>query len=333
MRTALPQALAWPLLLASLCVSGLTGASVERRLFPGVPEGADRLFAQDSDPQPGSAGQASQRLRQTADSYVADYRFLNFNHDELSVRFQSRKSALGPYNAEYGYSKKDLAELSQWQENARQGIYRLAVKSHKSQSQLDAALANIKAQYDQKVAEYMQSKACHVYPQNVVEVDVPLVVRRNAPLLKSIAGALDQVAQQKQYDQESVIGAVASLVQTALVYKVPPDIVGDVHTVGFVPPVTTLVQGWGDCQTKTALLASVLANWPSMRMVGVAVPGHYLMAVLRIPGKDEAFVEHEGLQYVLIEPAGPAWLPPGMISEHSQELMAASDGFRIDPFF
>src|SRR5689334_4285513 len=101
MRTALPQALAWPLLLASLLVSGATGASVERRLFPGTAAGADRLFAQDSDPQPGGAGQASQRLRQTPDALVADYRFLNFNHDTLSVHFQSKKSALGPYNGEY----------------------------------------------------------------------------------------------------------------------------------------------------------------------------------------------------------------------------------------
>lgn len=333
MRTALPLALAWPLLLTSILVSAVLGSRVENRLFPGLPEGSDRTFAQESDPQPGGAGQASQRIKQTPDALAAEYRFLNFNHDTLNVHFQSRKAALSSYNREYGYSKRDLGEISQWQENARQSIYKLAVKAGKSQAQLDAAMANIKKQYDQKVADYMLSKHCKIYPGQVVEVDVQQTVKDNAPLLKSVAGALDQVAQQKSYDQESVIGAVTSLVQTALVYKVPPDQVGEVHTVGFVAPVQTLVQGWGDCITKTALLGSILANWPSMRMVGVAVPGHYLMAVLRIPGKDEAMVEYNGLQYVLIEPAGPAWLPAGMISEHSQNLMAASEGFRIDPFF
>lgn len=334
MRTGLPLSRAAALAAASWAVAAIVGARCERRLFPPLPPGSERRYAQDSEgPRPGSAGQASQRVRQTTELHVVDYSFLNFNQDTISVHFQTKKAALAAYNKEYGYTPRELSELGAWHENARQGLYRLAVKAGKSQAQLDSALAGVKAQYDQKVAEYMQSKACHIYPHNVVEVDVPIVVKRNALLLQSVSVSLDQVAQSRQYDQETLIGAVTSLAQTALVYKVPPDTIGEVHTIGFLPPVTTMVYGWGDCQTKTALLASILANWPSMKMVGVAVPGHYLMAVLRIPGKDEAFVEYNGLQYVLIEPAGPAWLPPGTVAEHTTNLMAASDGFRIDPLF
>jgi hypothetical protein len=68
-------------------------------------------------------------------------------------------------------------------------------------------------------------------------------------------------------------------------------------------------------------------------MIGLAVPGHYLMGVLRIPGKGELFVEHEGLQYVLIEPAGPAWLPPGQVSRDTVALLKSSEGYAIEPFF
>jgi hypothetical protein len=105
------------------------------------------------------------------------------------------------------------------------------------------------------------------------------------------------------------------------------------HNGGLLQPATTMIKGWGDCDTKTALLASILANWPQMRMVGVAVPGHYLMGVLRIPEKGDAFVEHGGLQYVLIEPAGPAWLPPGRVADTTVALLESSEGYRIDPLF
>jgi hypothetical protein len=93
------------------------------------------------------------------------------------------------------------------------------------------------------------------------------------------------------------------------------------------------VRGWGDCDTKTGLLASILSNWPGMKLVGVSVPGHYLMGVLRIPDKRDVFVEYDGLQYVLVEPAGPAWLPPGSVSDFTTNLLQSPEGYHIDAFF
>ena len=68
-------------------------------------------------------------------------------------------------------------------------------------------------------------------------------------------------------------------------------------------------------------------------MVGIAVPGHYLMAIRRIPGKGDMFVRYEGLEYVLVEPAGPAWLEPGQVGVHTKELLAGREGYRVEPFF
>ena len=72
---------------------------------------------------------------------------------------------------------------------------------------------------------------------------------------------------------------------------------------------------------------------PTSKMVGIAVPGHYLMGILRIPAKRDVYVEYGGLRYVLIESAGPAWLPPGTVADHTMALLQGVDGFRIDPFF
>lgn len=290
--------------------------------------------AQDSgDDEEEAESRSYQRIRSGGASVVAEYGFQNFNRDKLSVRFEVARKALNEYEATYGYSKADLDGIEAWHDAARQGAYQYAVKNNKGQKALDAAMANLKAERDKKVREYMSERGFKVLPGHVVRVDMPAVVRRNAPLLKPLSLSFDDIASKRRYDSESLIGAVTSMVQTALAYKIPPVLAGTKHTGGLLPPLKAVTAGWGDCDTKTALLASILANWPHMRIVGLAVPGHYLMAVLRIPGKGEMFVEYQGLQYVLIEPAGPAWLPPGSVGRDTVTMLNASEGYAIEPFF
>ncbi len=130
-----------------------------------------------------------------------------------------------------------------------------------------------------------------------------------------------------------IIGAVLSYAQTAVKYKEPDDVYKGKHTGGILPPITTVVLGWGDCDTKTGMVASILSNWGQMRMVGVSVPGHYLMAVLQIPDKGDMYVEYKGLQYILLEPAGPGWFPPGHVADETVAQLNGSDGYKMYPFF
>ncbi len=240
--------------------------------------------------------QSYQRPRVLPDAYSIDYGYLNFNQDRIDLSYKVPKRALASYEAEFGYRMQDA-----------------------------------KAAPDP--AAYLQSRGFRFIGDHLVFVDVPGTVRRNAPLFKPISLALDKIAQDRGYDQGDLLGAVVSLTQTAMLYKELPDTIGDLHIGGFMPPMAAFVKGWGNCDTKTAVAASILSNWPHMRMVGVAVPGHYLFAVLRIPNKDDMFVEYDGLQYVLVEPVGPAWLPPGTVAQSTQDLLASSEGYRIEPFF
>jgi hypothetical protein len=123
------------------------------------------------------------------------------------------------------------------------------------------------------------------------------------------------------------------LAQIAMFYKEPDDVIDGVHNGGLLPPLTSVAYGWGDCDTKTGVVASILANWPDTKMVGISVPGHFLMGVLQVPEKGDTIIEYGGLQYVLLEPAGPAWLPPGHVGEETSALLAGRDGYKIEPFF
>jgi hypothetical protein len=340
MRFALPLPLLSGLWAASFALVVHVAAGVQERIAV-RPVGIDVIYKQDDEnadqEQEQAPGQSKtyQRLRKSPQAYMADYGFTNFNRDFLTIHYQLPKRPYEEYINSWGYSTAYLDNLKTWSSQARDAALKTATAKHETQAQFNQDLAAIEVQYNQKVKDYMASKSFRFLSgkDKEVEVDMPKVIRDNSVYVKSLSQAFDQVATQKRYDSGNLIGAVASMVQTAIIYWVMPPVVGTVHNGGFWPPLQTLMTGRGDCITKTGVLASVLANFPQMRMVGLALPGHYLMAILRIPNKGDLFVEYQGLQYVLVEPAGPAWLTPGSVGEHTQILLEASQGYRIEPFF
>lgn len=298
-------------------------------------EEADDGVDEDSPPPPfrGGGPKTYQRIRKTPALRAADYGFVNFNRDRIELSFSMAEKDFQPYNRAFGYRKEDVDELREWRENAKQGAYKLAVKTGKSQAQLDAAVAAIEKEYDQRLREYLSSKGFKLLKGNVVAVDMPALVKRNAPQIKPLALNFERVATNNRYRSPEIIGAALSFVQTALHYRQPDAVYKGKHTGGVLPPLTAALLGWGDCDTKTGLLGSLLANWGQMRMVGVSVPGHYLMGVLLIPEKGDLFLEYQGLQYVLVEPAGPAWLPPGRVADSTVAMLNGREGYKIEPFF
>ena len=320
-------------LITALCAYAATAALAWR--YEGLLlRPADGLHAQAAaQEEAATEARATQRLRQTPDAYIAEYSFENFNRDLIEVRYQTPRSAYASYCGGFWYSKVELDAIETWHNQARQGAYQLAADARKTQAQLDAALSRLKAERDKRMRDYLASRGFRLLSGDLIEADVPQIVRRSRAPLEPLALAFERIAAAKSYDSESLVGSVLAMVQTALHYQIPPNLEKGRHTGGILPPLMALMRGWGDCDSKTGLLASVLANWPQLRMVGIAVPDHYLMAILRIPGKGDAFVEYQGLQYVLVEPAGPAWLPPGTVGADTLPMLQASDGFRVEPFF
>jgi hypothetical protein len=332
MRTAIPLAPLACLAAAAFALTARIGAQWEERLV--VYPVAGMAVRSQSSGDGGLRGlNGDQTLKQTPTSYVAEYAFKNFNSDPLKVHFEVAKDDFDSHEGQWGYKDSDIADLKAWHEKARKTAFNEAVAQGKSQPQLNAALADLKALYEKKRADYLQSRCFTLEEGGVVDVDMPQLVRTHSGRVATLAREFDKIARDKRYDSSSVIGSVTAMVQTAVEYKVPPNVVNGVHTGGLWPPVKTLVGGWGDCDTKTGLLASILANWPAIKMIGVSLPDHYLMAILRIPQKGELFVEYRGLQYVLVEPAGPAWLTPGSVGDETQHLLDAPQGPRIEAFF
>jgi|GEM_PF-959418 len=261
----------------------------------------------------------------------AEYGFLNFNNDSLRVSFSIAEDSLSAYSRGYGYSDAELKAIRNWYETELHNAYQYAVKNKHSQKQLDAASAAIEADYKGRQQNLWTERGFRLQRGNVLSADIPAIVRRNVKNMRPVAISLNDIADKMDYDPETLVAASLAMVQTAIEYKIPPDVTAGKHTGGILPPMEAMSRGWGDCDTKTALLASILSNWDGIRLIGVSIPRHYLMAVMRSPGKGDLFVEYKGLQYVLLEPAGPAWLPPGKVGESTLEFIKSSDGFALEP--
>jgi hypothetical protein len=250
------------------------------------------------------AAEASGDSRITA-SYV------NHNRDPLSVSFLLPQQAVRDATAEFGWSAAETQEMAR-------------------------TCGCTQEQYDAKVEDYYRSRAVawrQTEGGRRLHVDVPRVVERNRPRLRELAAAFDRLAAGRGYGPDETLGAMIAFVQSALPYQRPPDEEGGRDILGFYPPPRALQEGFGDCDTKSALLASILGNFPGTRMIGVHVPRHYLVGIARMPRPGDAFIEYQGEPFVLIEPSGPARLPPGQIGPQTQAALATMDGVRIDPLF
>jgi hypothetical protein len=256
--------------------------------------------------EPRPAG-ASFRRKVLGDGlYEVSYGFKNFDNTTMNLSFTIVEAEIEGSRKEFGWKKEEVDAVFQKAKN-------------------DAEAAELTKQY-------FRSKGFRVINKTTVQADVPLLVKRNKPRTNGLALALQHEADEHGYGSDEIVGAATAMIQTAMAYGIPPDIEKGRHIGGMHPPPQALVEGWGDCDTKTAVLGSLLLNWDDLHAVGVSLPRHYLLAIERVARSGDAFVEHNGNQYVLVESAGPAWLPPGTIGEETQQLMDALDGIPIQPF-
>jgi hypothetical protein len=298
-----------------------------------LPAAQIRTFDQASGVISKLSNRAYQHVAASGLMQFCEYGFFNFNSDFLKISYQLPRKELQDYCAAYGYADEEILRLDSEHQYSYNNAVNFARSHSLSQDQLAALLKNIDRQYKLNLKVYMASCGFKIQPGNIALVDMPDLVKRNIPRLQKVAQAFERIAKQGNYDSAATIGAVTSLVQSALRYQVPPKVRAGKNTGGILPPLEALLRGWGDCDTKTALLASILGNWGLVRMVGISLPRHYLMAIRRSPNAGDMYVRYQGVDYVLIDPAGPAWLPPGQVGSASADSLQSDNGYAIEPFF
>ena len=95
-------------------------------------------------------------------------------------------------------------------------------------------------------------------------------------------------------------------------------------TLEFRPPLAVLQQHGGDCDSKAALLATILrAVHPDLPLAMVYLPEHAMLAIQLPHASGERYVNLQGRRMLLVDVVGPAMLPIGSVGERSGTLLSA----------
>ena len=263
----------------------------------------------------GAGGATYTRRLDSDGNYEVRASFRSFSGDPLSVAFRFSPQSSHESVREFGVSVEELDALMAAC-RARSGCDQEEFNRHTTRYYRDHSLTLSQERADQA-------------PK--LRVDVPRVVERNRARVKPVAAALRRLAAQQGRDTEWMMEAAIALVQSGMVYRQPATWDGGRKILGFYPPLRALERGYGDCDTKSALLAAILQNLSSTPLVGVHVPQHYLLGMARTPRSDQAYIVHQGRPYVLVEAAGPAARRPGEVSKATHAALVLKKGIRVDP--
>lgn len=119
----------------------------------------------------------------------------------------------------------------------------------------------------------------------------------------------DLAAEKERSDWREFLGLGASFVQ-GIRYEIPPDSrmgpEGErIVTCGVALPLEVLANGWGDCDSKCFLLASLLANVDGAGVILLQGENHMFLGVACPPRPLDRYVTVQGIDYVLVEVTHP----------------------------
>lgn len=328
-----------PVPIGRLLVAGLiaTGGPllIQQRVRPHAPRSEPRLI---------SAAQATGPIDATgrarsSDANTRRYRFRDHLGAKVEVEVQIPEESVRRARSEFGYRPSELAQFQAELHRAHQDAVAAArAACRETPARCDAhrrALAQtqrtLTAKAEAARAAFLQSRGFRIWPSpGLLSADIPALVERNAPRLRPVAERFARLAERRAYGRPDLLGALTVFAQSALQYRLPPPLRNGRVTGGIITPPEVLAEGWGDCDSKSAMLASLFVAWPSLAPVGISIPGHYLLAVRKIPGPRDAFIRFQGVPYVLVYPAGPARMRPGRVAPRTMAAIRLGTGVHVE---
>lgn len=101
---------------------------------------------------------------------------------------------------------------------------------------------------------------------------------------------------------------------------------------GFNPPAKLLWENQGDCDSKMTLTATLLrALMPRISMAMIYMDKHAFIGIGIASSVGEIAIKHQGVNYLLAEPTGPALYPLGKIAPES-ELAITQGRYVVEVF-
>jgi hypothetical protein len=269
------------------------------------------------------------------DHYIFNYQWLDHDNQQQSLSFALTKAALferfrmlKSYNSEFTHKSIMRNVKEQLKEKPLSGVQAFFVQKNgemviqiKGLNNKDVTLGY------QQVKEMEQEASNQFFKDNYYQLftthDEQAGVKVN-----HVSIANDSVA-----DFKVVKPIILEKVSIKNVRKVTNYVLSFVQTIpystlesritssgaGFNPPAKLLWENQGDCDSKMTLTATILrALMPRISMAMIYIDQHAFIGI-GIPAKaGEMSIEHQGVNYLLGEPTGPALYKLGQLAPESE---------------
>ncbi|WP_158971352.1 hypothetical protein [Paraglaciecola sp. L3A3] len=158
--------------------------------------------------------------------------------------------------------------------------------------------------------------------QKVVKPDHLRYIAENTKVLLPVAQALYQKIPENS-ETRLYVNLLLSWVQS-----IPYSALEDRKTsngAGYLPPPLILSNNQGDCDSKSALTASLIRSLlPDAKLIMLYLPNHALLGISLPFRTTERTLNIEGIEYLLMEPTGPANMNLGEIADSSNRAISGN---------
>ncbi|MBI3922438.1 MAG: hypothetical protein HY318_13535 [Armatimonadetes bacterium] len=181
-------------------------------------------------------------------------------------------------------------------------------------AQVQQQMEEAKRQWEENAARLRQEHEANIQRSGFVRQgeallpNFPRLRQLNAPRVQKLAQQLNTLAQKSKLGERGTAELMLSFVQE-IKYRVPPKERRGLYTGGLLTPVEVLAEGYGDCDSKSLLLATLLSAGTPLKVVLLTGCEHMIVGMEGNPRAGENAVTFQGRTYLLCEASSGVWEP------------------------
>ena len=208
-------------------------------------------------------------------NYEIDYTFEGITNSLISIHFSMEKKSTDKAIDVYGVPESML------------GTYQVLPKVIKKRKEL------------MRAGMFRQEK------QKLLP-DYNALISYYSPFVKPISELIVEILEKNKMDTERNRIELAMRLVQDIPYKVPPDRRGDKITSGLFTPPEILVNGYGDCDSKTILFISILRYLIDEDKILILEQENHMLTAIKAKTKSGSiFIRYRGSKYLIAETPGP----------------------------
>lgn len=239
------------------------------------------------------------------------YTWIDFDGTQKTVTFAIQSPDIAESEKEFGATPGEMSTRKV------SLTYRIKYPSNASPQLLRRLKEKAKADSERKAQAMLNSQRLnmlsHGYSmvgKDKVGVDLSAAWNRNRRRMNTY---VEQFTSQTGVKLDICPSQMLAFVQQ-IEYRKPPDMRAGLCILQFLPPVEALNAGYGDCDTKTILFASLVDNGNGPEVIALRGPDH-VIAGLECKSDASGYIMNVfGKSFLLCECSSPSW-PPGSLSE------------------